>query len=127
MCATALFSSDEIRQLRAEHYDGQVVDVVDIHEDLKILRVRPDEGTPSFSPGQYCVLGLGDWEPRVAGCQTESLNNGQEPRLLKRASDMAVTPATQAVCTYSGDIGYASTKLSSRSIWILSRAVLLRE
>lgn len=34
-------------------------------DDLWILRIKPDEGTVSFQPGQYASLALGFWEPRV--------------------------------------------------------------
>lgn len=33
--------------------------------ELWIIRVKPDEGTVSFQPGQYASLALGFWEPRV--------------------------------------------------------------
>jgi ferredoxin--NADP+ reductase len=47
--------------------------------------VRPDWGSTSFLPGQYTVLGLGNWEPRVDGVDTEELSEEDQRKLLKRA------------------------------------------
>ena len=38
-----------------------------VHEELMFLRIRPDQGPIEFQPGQYTVLGLAVWEPRVDG------------------------------------------------------------
>ena len=55
--------------------------VVSLHEgrtrDLMIMRVKPDFPRPPHQPGQYCTLGLGYWEPRVAGCQDENAEAGR--------------------------------------------------
>ncbi len=59
------------------------------HDDLMILRVRPDVPLPRFSAGQYTVLGLGNWEPRAEGCQPEVLTNRQPNKLIKRAYSVA--------------------------------------
>lgn len=75
----------EIRRLRREHYNAQVMDVREIHSELRIMRVCPDWGVSSFLPGQYSVLGLGNWEARVEGVQAEDLSADQQRRLLKRA------------------------------------------
>ncbi len=75
----------EIERLRRAHYDAQVIHVRQVHEDLRILRIRPDWGDTQFAPGQYGVLGLGYWEPRVPGCQEEHLEADQLRKLLKRA------------------------------------------
>lgn len=57
----------QISQLRAEHYNAEVVLARRVHEELLILRVRPDDGVPPYLPGQYTTLGLGLWEPRSDG------------------------------------------------------------
>ena len=57
----------DVEQLRATHYNAQIIDIVPSSDDLMVLRVRPDRGIPHFLAGQYTVLGLGDWEPRVEG------------------------------------------------------------
>lgn len=81
----ATLSGDEIARLQQTSYNATVFAINEVHEDLRIIRVRPDEASPSYSPGQYCVLGLGNWEPRVAHCQDEQLDEGQVTKLLKRA------------------------------------------
>lgn len=57
--------SEEIARLREDHYNARVISRERIHHDLMILRVSPDHGPIRFQPGQYMLLGLGDWEPRV--------------------------------------------------------------
>jgi ferredoxin--NADP+ reductase len=40
---------------------------------------------PEHHPGQYSTLGMGNWEPRVPGCQEEHLQPGHEGQLVRRA------------------------------------------
>lgn len=54
----------EINELRARHYNSDVVLARRVHDELLILRVRPDGGVPPYLPGQYTTLGLGLWERR---------------------------------------------------------------
>ena len=58
-------SGDELGQLKERHYNAKVSDVRTVHNDLRIIRVTPDNGPFAFSPGQYTVLGRGYWEPRT--------------------------------------------------------------
>lgn len=76
---------DEIAELRQKRYNGTVVYRNLLHSDLMILRVRPDFPRPEYRPGQYCALGLGYWEPRVEGCQTEELKPEDRSRLVRRS------------------------------------------
>jgi ferredoxin--NADP+ reductase len=85
MSTVSLLARQEVDQLRQEHYNAELIETIEIHDELRILRVRPDWGEPQFSPGQYSVLGLGNWEPRVAGVQDEDLDDVQQRKLLKRA------------------------------------------
>ncbi len=71
--------------LRDQSYNAQVVDIRRCHDDLMVMRVRPDRGIPPFTAGQYVVLGLGNWEPRVEGVQPESNVDLRSPKLIKRA------------------------------------------
>ena len=80
-----VLSDEDIEELRKNHYDADVVDIIEIHEELRIVRVHPDWGTTSFLPGQYSVLGLGNWEPRVEGVDEEHLGEAQFRKVLKRA------------------------------------------
>ena len=85
MTLSATIAEDDVRQLRSARYNGQVLDFIRIHDDLAILRVLPDHGAPSFQPGQYSVLGLGNWERRVEGVQDEHLADADLRKILKRA------------------------------------------
>jgi ferredoxin--NADP+ reductase len=76
---------EEIADLRRRKYNATVVHLVKPHPDLMILRVRPDSPRPAHKPGQYALLGLGFWEPRLPGCQEEHMHDGDEVRLARRA------------------------------------------
>jgi len=77
-----------MRRWRDEHYNAQVVQIRRPHPDLMVLRVRPDCGLPEFRAGQYVVLALGNWEPRVAGVQVEA-STPSTPTLLRRAYSLS--------------------------------------
>src|SRR5450755_1255978 len=63
---------EQITDLRRQKYNASVVRLHKVHPDLLIMRVRPDFPRPLHKPGQYGVLGLGFWEPRMPGCQEET-------------------------------------------------------
>jgi ferredoxin--NADP+ reductase len=75
----------QIDRLRSENYNSRVVKMKFVHEDLMIIRVRPDRGMPRFQCGQYAVLGLGQWEPRIEGVQSEPPGSDAADKLIKRA------------------------------------------
>jgi ferredoxin--NADP+ reductase len=75
----------QIERLRSENYNSQVVEITFVHEDLMIIRVHPDRGVPSFLGGQYTVLGLGQWERRIEGVQSEPPGTHDPEKLIKRA------------------------------------------
>jgi ferredoxin--NADP+ reductase len=76
---------DEYAGLRKKHYNATVVYARRIHEELMIVRVRPDFPLPRHKAGQYSTLGLGHWEPRHPGCQEEEPKPGDEAKLIRRA------------------------------------------
>ncbi|MCA8996840.1 MAG: ferredoxin--NADP reductase [Planctomycetaceae bacterium] len=77
--------SASIMELRETHYNATVVEIHLIHSELALFRVKRDAGPLTFSPGQYTVLGLGYWEPRLPETQPESLTPELEHKLIKRA------------------------------------------
>lgn len=87
----------EIERLR-EAYNATLSDVVVVHDQLRIFRVRPDAGSTIFAPGQYTVLGLGNWEPRVDGDIAEEQEHSEHPaaefdsRITRRAYSFSCTP-----------------------------------
>lgn len=75
----------EADQLRKQHYNAEVIERIDAHSDLARFRIRPDHPIAAFQPGQYVALGLGNWEPRVAGTQPEELPVKKLRKLTRRA------------------------------------------
>lgn len=61
---SAPFTAAEMDDLRAEHYNAEIVYLRRAHDRLWIFGVRPDGGVPDYHAGQYATLGLGYWEPR---------------------------------------------------------------
>ena len=80
-----MLSPVEINGLRSKHYNATLIELFMPQKALWIFRVKPDEGMIPFKPGQYTTLGLGLWEPCVAGSGPETLKPGQEKQLLRRA------------------------------------------
>jgi ferredoxin--NADP+ reductase len=78
-------TTEEITELRTRRYNATVVYLDKIHSDLAVLRVKPDFPLPQHVPGQYCTLGLGNWEPRVEGCQAEALKPEDLAKVVRRA------------------------------------------
>src|SRR6516162_2504689 len=76
---------NECAELRKKHYNAAVAYLHRAHDDLVIVRIRPDFVIPPHKPGQYSTLGLGAWEERVAGCQPETLKPGDDRKLIRRA------------------------------------------
>ncbi|MGL6097700.1 MAG: ferredoxin--NADP reductase [Fimbriiglobus sp.] len=76
---------EQIAELRQQRYNGTVTYLHKTHPDLMVIRVRPDFPRPTYHPGQYCALGLGYWEPRVAGCQTEELKPEDLTKVVRRS------------------------------------------
>src|SRR4029077_14898213 len=76
---------EESALLRDKHYNATVAHLRQVHEELMILRIRPDFPVPAHKPGQYSTLGLGHWEARHPGCQEEIPKPGEEKRLIRRA------------------------------------------
>src|SRR3954447_26760496 len=78
-------SPEEIAEARARRYNATVVSLRKANSDLMVVRVKPDFPRPPHQPGQYCSLGLGYWEPRVEGCQEETLKPEETSRIVRRA------------------------------------------
>jgi ferredoxin--NADP+ reductase len=80
---------EECTALRDKHYNATIVYLKHVHEDLMIVRVRPDFPVPAHKPGQYSTLGLGHWEPRYPGCQEELPKPGEDKKLIRRAYSLS--------------------------------------
>jgi ferredoxin--NADP+ reductase len=76
---------EQFGELRKQRYNATVAWMTKPHSDLMRIRVQPDYPIPPHQPGQYTSLGLGYWEPRVAGAQEETIKPGDETKLVRRA------------------------------------------
>ena len=79
----------EIAELRVEHYNAVVTDLRRVHEDLLVLRVRPDAGIPAHVGGQFTLIGLGVWEPLADGCVDRVSGPTSPTKLIKRAYSLS--------------------------------------
>lgn len=80
---------DERDALRQKHYNATVAWLKRVHDELMVLRVRPDFAVPEHRPGQYSTLGLGHWEPRAPDCQPEEPKPGDDNKLIRRAYSLS--------------------------------------
>lgn len=85
MSQAALLSAQLIEDWRKAHYNAEVTSIRMLHKDLMIMRVRLDTDKLEYEAGQYTVLGLGYWEPRVSNSQEEELSENHISKLIKRA------------------------------------------
>lgn len=76
--------AEKLAELR-KAYNAALAEVVRVHERLAILRVCPDWPIPAFAPGQYTTLGLGNWEPVVAGAAGEIPRAAGDHGMVRRA------------------------------------------
>jgi ferredoxin--NADP+ reductase len=81
----AKLTETEVAELRQEHYNACVTQVRRVHDELIIFRVRPDGGVPPFEAGQFTLLGMGYWEPRVPHTQAEQLSDDEVRAMARRA------------------------------------------
>jgi ferredoxin--NADP+ reductase len=110
-------TDEQVAALRRKHYNATLVWLRQAHGDLWVLRVRPDFPRPPHQPGQYCSLGLGNWEPRHSGCDPEVVKPGEETRMIRRAYSIG--------CSVLDDSG-ALLDLD-RTDWLEFYIVLVRE
>jgi ferredoxin--NADP+ reductase len=69
--------------LALEKYNATLVEVKQISDQLRVFRIKPDNGFPPFEPGQFCTIGLGSWEQRLPKCQKEL--NLKKDKISRRA------------------------------------------
>ena len=86
---------EQITDLRRQKYNAAVTRLQRVHPDLMIVRVRPDFPRPPHKPGQYGLLGLGYWEPRMPGCQEET-DIADPTKLARRAYSLSCSVLDEA-------------------------------
>lgn len=82
---SAPLDAEQAQQLRDQFYNATIIQRIDANSDLARFRIRPDNPIPSFQPGQYVALGLGNWEPRLPGTQPEDVPEKKLRKLARRA------------------------------------------
>jgi ferredoxin--NADP+ reductase len=65
-------------------YNATVAGRRRVHDDLMILRVRPDAPIPPFAAGQWIAIGLGLWEPPVPGVGAGEVALADRDTLVRR-------------------------------------------
>jgi ferredoxin--NADP+ reductase len=108
---------EELADLRARRYNGTVVYLRLANPDLMVMRVKPDFPRPPHQPGQYGTLGLGYWEPRVEGCQVETLKPDELTKVVRRAYSLS--------CPVEGEGGELYD--AEKTDWLEFYIVLVRE
>jgi ferredoxin--NADP+ reductase len=108
---------EQIRQLRDKGYNATVVHICKPNPDLMIMRVQSDFPRPPHQPGQYCTLGMYNFEPRFPGCQEEPLRPGDENRLSRRSYSLS--------CSVLDDDGRLLDL--DRTAWLEFYIVLVRQ
>lgn len=78
-------SPEQISDLRSKRYNATVQFLKKVHSDLMIVRIKPDQPLKPYKPGQYTLLGLGNWEPRLPGTQDEQLAPDDHAKLARRS------------------------------------------
>jgi ferredoxin--NADP+ reductase len=76
---------EAIAETREKRYNATVIRLKKPNPDLMTMRVRPDFPLAAHLPGQYCALGLGNWEPRFPGSQEENLSDADESKVVLRS------------------------------------------
>jgi ferredoxin/flavodoxin---NADP+ reductase len=108
---------DQIEEVRKARYNATVVSLKKLHSDLMVIRIQPDSPRPPHSPGQYCTLGLGNWEQRVEGCEPENLKEEDLPKLVRRSYSLS--------CSILDESG--SVADLSQHTWVEFYIVLVRQ
>jgi ferredoxin/flavodoxin---NADP+ reductase len=76
---------EQIAEVRAARYNATVTYFEKLHTDLMVMRIKPDFPRHTYKAGQYCTLGLANFEPRVEGCQVETLADSELTKLVRRS------------------------------------------
>jgi len=110
-------TTEQISQLKAQRYNATVVYLRKIHSDLMIIRIKPDNPLKPYKPGQYTLLGLGNWEPRMPGTQDENLPEEELAKLARRSYSIS-----SSIVNETGGIDPPCTRE-----WLEFYIVLVRE
>lgn len=79
---------------QTEIFNATVVAREDLHDELAVIRLRPDSGNvPEFLPGQFCTIGM---PPTDGSAWTKPDGTPRtKPKLIRRAYSVASSPLTR--------------------------------
>ena len=83
-----MVNDDAVQALRDQHYNATITHFERVHDELWILRVKPDEEASEHKAGQYANLALGYWEPRIDDAREADLDAKWE-KLVRRSYSIA--------------------------------------
>jgi ferredoxin--NADP+ reductase len=78
-------TEEQMREFRAKRYNATITHLEKRHDDLMVMRVKPDFPRANYLAGQYCTLGLANFEMRAEGCQPEALSDDDLLKLVRRS------------------------------------------
>lgn len=78
-------TEEQMREFREKRYNATITHIEKRHDDLMVLRVATDYPRSNYLAGQYCTLGLANFEMRAEGCQPESLSDDDQLKLVRRS------------------------------------------
>lgn len=67
---------------RDKEYNASIVELNELHDELRIVRIKTDEDLPPFTPGQYIEIGLYPDDPEIT-------------KITRRQYSIASTPEDQ--------------------------------
>ena len=68
---------------REKEYNAEIVELIELHQELRILRIKPDEAVAEFLPGQYVEIGMypeGDTSAKIIRRQYSIASAPNDPR-----------------------------------------------
>ena len=78
-------TEEQMREFRAKRYNATITHLEKRHDDLMVMRVKHDFPRSNYLAGQYCTLGLANFEMRAEGCQPEALSDDDLLKLVRRS------------------------------------------
>jgi ferredoxin--NADP+ reductase len=99
-----VMESEQIAQMRSEKYNATVHGLNKVHSDLMMIRIKPDKPIMSHKAGQYTLLGLGNWEPRLPGTMEEVMPDSERSKLVRRSYSISA-----AILDEKGNLGNNQT------------------
>lgn len=76
---------EQIDSLTKEYYNATISSINKINDNLRVLRIKPDEPILPYESGQFTSIGLGCWEPSPYLEDEEKSDTMKIPKIVRRA------------------------------------------